>query len=707
MDGAMKPAVANVTLALVASSFSVSAPCEASIAQPSVPAAVPTNTAPSAARSGRSAEDKDIIVVGQGTQTSIDRTSYVVNDTSEARSLNALELLTQVPALEVTSGGQVRIVGRRGTTITVDGLEIRDPSLVLQALQGSQIARIEVISNPSARFSATGTGGIINIVLRKSAAAGIKGSLAVTAGSYGSYNLRASPTVTKGKVTISGGAAIDRTESRSKFSSALTLVEPDAGTRLERGEQRDANDSRSLNINAIYSPTDARVLTVTGLLLRANGIGQQASLLRDVLDDGGARVGTRTSDSLITEFGGSMRFGADEKKSTLTITGKYSLVDSDLSASYLTTSIGPTSSFVSENSGSNHVWSASVDYVQSKSGRINIGSAFQFASEQQRLSVASGEESQKVRLNYSIAGEWSEYALYATYQFGFLGGKLLPGLRLEQRKYEIGSEPSQRSYRYFFPSLHLERPISKQITAYLSYSRRIAWVSIVDLDPNLRYSDPTTASVGNSLLRPELTDSFEGKLSARVSSNKIEVAGFHRKTRNLKATMVDVTEDNTVILKPYNSGVIKYYGLSAVTAGPILPRLRYTMNLVWTKQDSDEHALPLPYQVSGSQISGSGTIEYREGQQGKTNSDRIQLQVRYTGQTDVAATRISSTYAMSLSWAHTYSERLSSVLTLSDIPSPPRIRVSSRSNDLVFDQTSQSRGPRVKFSLVWKMPERN
>ena len=180
-------------------------------AQAGAPPALPPSSTP--ASSAR--DEQEIVVRADPSQrTAIDRDTYIVRDTAEARTSNALEVLSRIPAVTVQPDNSIRLLGTTGVTVLIDGRPSPNPN-VLRDLQGSEIARIEVVSNPSAQFSASGTGGIINIVTRRSALDGLRGSLSASASRYGGYELRAAPSWTHGDLTISGNLGWTRNVSLS------------------------------------------------------------------------------------------------------------------------------------------------------------------------------------------------------------------------------------------------------------------------------------------------------------------------------------------------------------------------------------------------------------------------------------------------------------------------------------------------------------
>lgn len=117
----------------------------------------------------------------------IDRRSYQVKQNPHAAQQDMLQLLRGLPAVTISPEDEVMLLGAGNVTIMVDGrpLHVLDVSQYLRTLHGSDIERIEIITNPSAQYSAEGTGGIINIVLRRKPRNGVTGSASAEASSFG------------------------------------------------------------------------------------------------------------------------------------------------------------------------------------------------------------------------------------------------------------------------------------------------------------------------------------------------------------------------------------------------------------------------------------------------------------------------------------------------------------------------------------------
>jgi hypothetical protein len=116
----------------------------------------------------------------------IDRRTYRVKDNPHSAQADSLRLLRGLPAVTVTPDDEILLLGRGNAKIFIDGRPYSgDSKQYLRTLHGSDIERIEVITNPSAQYSAEGTAGIINLVLRKKQADGVSGNASAELWSIG------------------------------------------------------------------------------------------------------------------------------------------------------------------------------------------------------------------------------------------------------------------------------------------------------------------------------------------------------------------------------------------------------------------------------------------------------------------------------------------------------------------------------------------
>ena len=676
--------------------------------QPSEPAAAAEE---SAEEPPAQSEEEILVVADPAERTSIDRTTYVVRDNAEAGTSSTLDLLGRIPTVDVTPAGQVRLLGRSGVRILIDGNEVADPQTALRNLQGSQVARIEVITNPSAQFSARGTGGIINIITRRSFASGLGGSLTANAGSFGAYELKASPTWSRGRLSLSGSLGAARGGTPSEIVRERRS-EPDGGPvseSIERGTTRSRNESLTGNATATYRPTEKQSISVTAMGIEADG---RLSRISEISDTGAGSSFTQTSsgrtDVAFRDVSIDYRREGQRQGETLTLSAKRSSVRFLSDTAFSTDSeAGETGEFRVRSDYSNTVTTLKVDYLRPSGThrRLSLGGAVQRTSDGQ-FSQFGGQTpfgADVIPASFTTQGSWLEMAAYVTYQLPLLGGIALAGLRVEDRNFRLAdAQVRAPGGTHLFPSLHLERGLAEGLTANLSYSRRIAWPGIAELNPALRFSDPTTASAGNPFLRPEITDSFEAKLKARQSRQDIELTVFFRRTRDLRSSLGEL-DDGVLVTRPVNLGERTSRGANLSVQGPLGGGFRYSLSGNLADQTISGNDSGLDFAPAGVQYVGSAQLEYRDGAEGRRGADRVEIRARYRGPTDLGLLRISSFASVDASWSHAFTDRLSGVLTLSDLLGPTTFRITSFADGTISRETTRTTGPRVTVSLTYSL----
>ena len=145
---------------------------------------------PPAVTQPASADQSDVIeVIGTRANQAlkIDRRTYRVQQTPHSAQKDSIQLLRGLPAVTITPDDQIMLLGSGNVSIQVDGRTITDPDTIayLRTLHGSDIERIEVITNPSAQYSSQGIAGIINFVLRKKQGDGVSGNAMTEVSSRG------------------------------------------------------------------------------------------------------------------------------------------------------------------------------------------------------------------------------------------------------------------------------------------------------------------------------------------------------------------------------------------------------------------------------------------------------------------------------------------------------------------------------------------
>ncbi|HET9427820.1 MAG TPA: TonB-dependent receptor [Allosphingosinicella sp.] len=671
------------------------------------PAAQPQEDAPAQAAE----PENEIVVRAQSDQrTSIDRETYLVRDNAQARTSNALDILGRIPAVTVQPDNSVRLLGTTGVTVLVDGRPSPNPN-VLRDLQGSEIARIEVVTNPSAQFSASGTGGIINIITRRDAAGGFRGSITASVGRYGSYEVRAAPTWSSGDWTVTANLGVTRNGTETEAIRERTNLNPASPIpdTLETQELEGRFRFANANTQISYRPSDKKTITLSGGLITAEARNDIDS---DLLITPGPATPINQLTTNEFNYNGNniaLEYRAEGRRPAELFT--VSLQQFSFSPNSASTSNFDGRIFQSRNFTDARIRNFKLDYVRPLGAgwRLLVGGSLNEGYDSTR-NEQSGELPFGGTLPLTISvveGTVFETAAYTSLQFPLFGGTVLAGLRGENRDYELNDPAlgTGTSQFHLFPSASFERRLAEWLTANLSYSRRIAWPQIPQLHPVIRFQDSTTAFAGNPDLRPELTDAFEARFRADVARQTVSLTLFHRRTDDLFSTFGSLTPDGVFLTRPINVGERQDSGVALAVQGSPLQGWTYNVNANLIQRRIDQEFLGFADSVESSTYSATAQVDYRDGADGRAGADRVTLNATFSGPYDDGLVERASFVRASASWSHAITDRLTSVLSMDDI-------FGTEFETITFSNSVRSRvrnfsdGPRVKLALTYSFGRR-
>ncbi|MDX1446168.1 outer membrane beta-barrel protein, partial [Lishizhenia sp.] len=147
-------------------------------------------------------EGVDIIYETKVLETSIDKKVYDPSQDLSTQAGTVSEMLNNVPSIEVDQDGNISLRGNQNVTILIDGLPSNLTADNLSSLPASSIERVEIVTNPSAKYDPDGTAGIINLVLKKNKLRGMNGTVNASAASGNQYNLNVSVNARTEKVNV-------------------------------------------------------------------------------------------------------------------------------------------------------------------------------------------------------------------------------------------------------------------------------------------------------------------------------------------------------------------------------------------------------------------------------------------------------------------------------------------------------------------------
>lgn len=485
-----------------------------------------------------------------------DKTVFNVEASITAQGSNALELLQKSPGIQVDNNDNISMKGKTGVKIYVDGkmmqLDTKDLAAYLKSINSNDIEAIEMISNPSAKYDASGNAGVINLRLKKNKKFGTNGSVnlgfvqGVTPKGNGSVNLN----YRDKKVNLFGNAGFNkgiyrneinlyRIQKDTLYDQKTIMRSNDESFNIKAGADYFINNRSTLGVMATsnfsnnewssvsnafitYVPTDTYIKQLKALNnIPGNRTNANFNLNYRYADTSGTEVNFDADRGIFRGKGNSI-----QPNDYVFPNGSIQRI---VNRNYTPTDID--------------IYTAKIDIEQRfGKGKLGYGAKTSFVTTKNTFEFFQDTALDKPKqdLDRSNNFKYTENvnAAYINYQQQ-LNEKwsIQTGLRGEQTnsdgkltRYNGTSKPDdkvKRNYFDIFPSAALTWNASQKHTLNLTYSRRIDRPSYQDLNPFENKLDELTFQRGNPFLRPqythnvELTHTLNGMLNTTIGYSNV------------------------------------------------------------------------------------------------------------------------------------------------------------------------------------------
>lgn len=488
-------------------------------------------------------------------QMGIDRRVFNVERSITATGGTAIDVMKNIPSITVDVEGNVQL---RNTTpqIFVDG---RPTILTLAQIPADNIETVELITNPSAKFDAASTGGIINIILKKNRRVGLNGTASVSGGSpnilsgnltlnlrQGKFNFFAS-----GNYNQSGGRADGKAFRQNKRNGVIQnyFNQYSWNNRLRKfASARFGLDFFLDNRNTITLSQNF----VNGKFTDNEDQNQEYLTNSSILDRTGKRfsTGANNFNRSSTQLLYTHKFATAGK--TLTADVNYNTgsggSETNIINSYFNpdgTTYSPSNRVRNSGNNNNNQFTAQVDYVNpiGENAKLETGVRTFIQNNTSIFNAFSlGEAGDEIKLPLSNNYKYREMvnAFYLTFSNKINKFSYQVGLRTEQSKFdgELVDKGQKFGYQYpssvkniwdaLFPSLFLTQTIGDKEDIQINYTRRIRRPNFWQLNPFIDITDPVNLRQGNPTLRPEFTNSFEFNYNKTYKSGSLLGVIYYR-----------------------------------------------------------------------------------------------------------------------------------------------------------------------------------
>ena len=496
-----------------------------------------------------------------------------LEDNILAKGSMANEILEMAPLVSSGANGELRLMGKANVMILIDGKTIPEASLntILQNLSAEEIEKVEIITNPPARYDASASGGVINVVTKRGQQLGFKGTynLIASQGHYGKLyngfglNYRTEKITLFGILNYSVGKNLHEQESVRDFQNIDRIVKNsfESSSNYQTPSGRigvtyllNKNHEFGIAFDAYISESEMNLDGITNFRGYTTKIDSAVLAKTNATNKHNVYNFSLNYLGKLNEKGDELSFIATH---TLYNRNNRQLIESQVFSAEQDPVRGIETIRTSLPSDID-ITIAQTDYTHRFNKRINADVGFKYT----RVSSASlfsqsgisGSSSLNTGYDENItAGYLSLNALLAEYS-------IQAGLRGENTSANIIGA-GQREFFSLFPGIAVRRNFNDALGVSLSYSRKVDRPLYQNMLPIKNYVDRYTVWEGNPNLRPEFSNVVE--LSGSFN-NLTLIAGYTRKKDPVFEIPVSDEETQILRVSMRNIDFAEAYNLSAI-----------------------------------------------------------------------------------------------------------------------------------------------
>ena len=550
-------------------------------------------------------------------ETDIDKRTYNVENSIVSQGQTAAQLLATLPSIQVDDEGGITMRGSGNILIYINGrpsnLSGDDTESILSQFPANSIKSVELITNPSSRYDATGVGGIINIILKKNEKLGFNGQVDASIGTRDKYQagMNLNYGTEKANFFLSYNWQ-DRRRWERGLGNRTTDLANFSPTLSQTQNGFEDETTHLIRAGMDYSITPNGTL---GIYFQGNfddEIEQGETVQRNLsrtgsLDSTFMRSTVENSQSGNYEGGINYTVELDTLGQRLYTSLSYSYDDRDALDFYEQTFmtnegfVDPNKRLSQINSQprTSNLYVVQMDYEKpfSPGKKIETGLKGTFGNWNRSQEFSQGDiRSDFIPVTVDSLSESFDFTenVYAGYfifrdkikNFGYQLG--LRGEYTETTGQTIRTNRTiPNNYFNLFPSAFLSYSLGTENEVTVNYTRRISRPSIWDLSPIFRVRDQYNLSIGNPFLQPEFTDSYELGYMKGWERYLLNATLYHRYSTNIETRITRITPDNVAIQSRENADTRSSTGFELVNQVQISSNFDATLtgNLFYSRVD--------------------------------------------------------------------------------------------------------------------------
>lgn len=645
--------------------------------------------------------------------TELDKKVYHVDLDIMAESSSASEILQNIPSVTVDINGGITLRNTSNITYFLNGkpsaLLRRNASSVLEQIPASSIERIEIITNPSAKYRPDGVGGIINIVLKKDAKRGLTGQLSAHAGNEGRYNANLNLNYGTEDVKIFGNYGLRHSNGSILYTDSRTYKDSLSQAIINYYDETGHSKTNALSHNAFaginYDINNYNNMELSGSYFLQNSLhhgNSEIGALDSVSHPDYNITNVQTNDEKEEE--GELNFTwehtfKNNEDHSLTFEATYAAYDEQVDKTFYQTYTFPhnivdTSNYLIQKSGNQQ--EVLLDYVSpiGEDAEFESGYAGEFIFDDIRYT--NNAVKSRFLFNQQI------HAVYALYGQSIESFSFKAGLRAEQtfiKSHLTFPTDSLIPNNYFkvFPTLHLAYDFSDNKQLSLSYSKRLNRPDPDELNPFPEFSDPRNAEAGNPNLKPEQIHSLE--LGYQYSSNAFSISSslYYRYKYDAFTALFENIGDSIVLYTTTNLNTRQSGGLEGVLSGSLFGFWTYslTADVFYTTINASNLGYTNKSSISGN-LKGYSLFRFAK-------NSSVQLNAYYYFPSITPQGKRDAFYYFNIGFKQNlFKNRASITLTGTDVFHTYEIKYNIQSSALDQFTTIQRRQPVFYIGCIWR-----
>ncbi len=589
-----------------------------------------------------------VTAAADAVSATMDKKTFTVSDNISQSGGSVLQAMSTLPGVTVGQDGKLQLRGSDKVAVLIDGKQTALTGFGsqngLDNLPASALERIEIINNPSARFDANASAGIINLVFKKQEQQGFNGRVGLMGGAGALWvkkeNLPGIRPQFQGTPKFNPSLAVNyRRGATNTFVRGDWLHSPtlnknefstrtyDDGTVIRQQIKRNRRtDYATLNAGVDHAFSDNDALSVSWLLNREKILDDGDNPYFDGSLQNRYRLWQFLEDEVkYTAFGTAVlthRF--TQPGHTLLLTGNYSFHREDEKYFFTNTVPAFTGTDAFKLLSDEHVVDLNVDYTKPlRQGRVEAGFKGRYRSIPVNMRFFPG-------LNSQIdtgAGGWAKYretipAFYGNYVFESQRVELEGGVRLEsvQLAYDVNPDHNtyrSDGYRYFrpFPNVRAAYKFDESNKLSLLLNRRVDRPNEVDIRIFPKYDEPELIKVGNPGLQPQYSTSAELGYKTSWTKGSLYAAAYHRVVDGTITRIATQAPGSVLLYNVFQNGGRSWStGAELVWQQSVSPALSLSANANAYRRAIaaftvvNQYPVPVPYSSARQQLT-SGNVK--------------------------------------------------------------------------------------------------